>query len=266
MEHILSNIPPFCLHENIYFVGSSRVSVHLIQTEKGLLLIDTGYPDMLEQILESISLLGFDIKDVVAILHTHGHVDHFGCTERIRALCGAKTYISRIDNDILNGKRDLSWAKEIGIPRLPFFDCDVLLEDGSELDFGNVQIKCIATPGHTEGTLSFYITVHGKTDFTAAMHGGIGMNSLSEKFLLENGLSLDSREQFRQGLHRLSALQVDLVLGNHPRQSGTEEKLAKVQRGECALDPAQWQVFLQSAEKSLDRLLEKERAEAGGKE
>ena len=49
MEHILSNIPPFCLHENIYFVGSSRVSVHLIQTEKGLLLIDTGYPDMLDK-------------------------------------------------------------------------------------------------------------------------------------------------------------------------------------------------------------------------
>lgn len=35
------------------------------------------------------------------------------------ALSGAKTYIGRADNDILNGKRDLSWAitRDRAIPR-----------------------------------------------------------------------------------------------------------------------------------------------------
>lgn len=56
----------------------------------------------------------------MAIFHSHGHIDHFGCTQRFQELSGAKTYISRIDNDIVNGRYDLSWAKELAYERLPF--------------------------------------------------------------------------------------------------------------------------------------------------
>ena len=49
---VKSDIKPFKMHENIYFVGSTRVSVHIIDTEDGLVMIDTGYPDMYEQILD----------------------------------------------------------------------------------------------------------------------------------------------------------------------------------------------------------------------
>ena len=75
-------------------------------------MIDTGYPDMYDQILDSMNCLGLDPKDICAIFHSHGHIDHYGCTERFKARSGAKTYISRIDNDIVNGTYDLSWAKE----------------------------------------------------------------------------------------------------------------------------------------------------------
>lgn len=45
----ISDILPFKMHGNIYFVGSTEVSVHVIKTECGLVMIDTGYPDMYEQ-------------------------------------------------------------------------------------------------------------------------------------------------------------------------------------------------------------------------
>ena len=105
----------FRLHSNVYFIGSEAVSVHLIDTNLGLVLIDTGYPNMGELILENIKKLGFDPKNICAIFHSHGHIDHFGNTEMLVRLSGAKTYISRIDNDILNGTYDLSWAKELGL-------------------------------------------------------------------------------------------------------------------------------------------------------
>ena len=35
----------FRLHENLYFIGTEAVSVHLLDTEEGLVLIDTGYPN-----------------------------------------------------------------------------------------------------------------------------------------------------------------------------------------------------------------------------
>ena len=103
-----SDIQPFQMHHNIYFVGSTRVSVHIIQTEVGLVMLDTGYPDMYEQILDSMDELGLNPKNICAIFHSHGHIDHFGCTDKFKQISGAKTYISAIDNDIVNGKLDLS--------------------------------------------------------------------------------------------------------------------------------------------------------------
>lgn len=34
---VKSDIQPFKMHENVYFVGSSKVSVHIIDTTEGLL-------------------------------------------------------------------------------------------------------------------------------------------------------------------------------------------------------------------------------------
>ena len=258
---MMSDIKPSRLYRNIYFVGSSKVSVHLIETEVGLILIDTGYPSMYEQILCSIETLGFNAKDICAVFHSHGHVDHFGCTEKIKALCGAKTYISRIDNDIVNGKLDLSWSKELKISLLPFFDCDVLVEDGDVFTFGSTSVRCRLTPGHTDGVLSFFITVpdgQGGT-VTAAMHGGIGLNTMKKAWLDSYGFSTRCRDVFRQGLHDLASEKVDLVLGNHPGQSGTVEKIAAIDEGKSILDPEEWQKFLLKTEKNLDKMIAEER-------
>ena len=250
---VKSDIKPFKMHENIYFVGSTRVSVHIIDTEDGLVMIDTGYPDMYEQILDSMKELGLDPKKICAIFHSHGHIDHFGCTQKLKNLSGAKTYISYIDNDIVNGKLDLSWAKEIGYERLSPFNCDVLIKDGDVFTFGSTSIRCVLTPGHTEGVLSFFINVKKKDcEFTAAMHGGVGFNTLSSKFLNEYKLSFDCREIFRKSLHKVFEERVDIVLGNHPGQNDTEGKLQKVLEGKSILDGSEWKQFLIDTEQRLD--------------
>lgn len=258
-KEYLSDIMPFRLHENIYFIGSSRVSVHLIRTEEGLVIIDTGYPEMYEQILDSMEYLGFDPKDICAVFHSHGHIDHFGCTQKLHQISKAVTYISRIDNEVVNGHRDLSWAKELGYETLPFFDCDVLVEDGDCFVFGETKIRCMLVPGHTEGVLAFFIST-GETGAVAAMHGGIGLNSLTAEYLNRCGLALTLRDRFREGLHRLAKEHVDLVLGNHPGQSDTEGKLRRLLAGETDVtDPDEWRAFLQRTEEQLDQLLFKEK-------
>lgn len=258
---VKSNIKAFNLYGNLYFVGSKKVSVHIVKTDVGLLMIDTGFPDMYEQILDSMAELNLDPKDICAIFHTHGHIDHFGCTERFKNLSGAKTYISRIDNDIVNGKYDLSWAVELGLERMPYFDCDVLIEDGDTFTFGNTTIRCLLTPGHTDGVLSFFVNIEdGDKSIIAAMHGGIGMNTLASGFLKAYNLSFDCRDKFRESLKKLSKEKVDLVMGNHPGQSHTEEKLEEVLKyGKITLDPNEWKNFLKKAEQTLDDFLEKEK-------
>ena len=253
-----SDIPPFELHKNIFFVGSSKVSVHILKTEKGLIMIDSGFPDMFEQILDSMRCLGLDIRDVIAIFHSHGHIDHCGCTLRFKELSGAKTYISRIDNDIINGKHDLSWAKELNLEPLPFFNCDVLVEDGDCFQFGSFYIRCRLTPGHTDGVLSFFITFKSNFPIIAAMHGGVGLNSMTREFLTEYGLSFNCRCIFRNGLHTLANESVDLVLGNHPEQNDTPEKRKRVLNNQRATDPTEWKRFLKETEKKLDELINSE--------
>ena len=251
-ENKKTKLEAFRLHSNIYFIGSEAVSIHLIDTEKGLVLIDTGYPNMGELILENIKKLGFDPKNISAIFHSHGHIDHFGNTEMLAKLSGAKSYISRIDNDIVNGTYDLSWANELGLARLPFFSCDVLVEDGDSFDFGNTILRCIHTPGHTDGVMSFIITLaDGKI---AAMHGGIGTNSMSSAFLLEYGLPFDCRIKFKEGLKKLAKEHVDLVLGNHAEQSDTLGKMLKVKAGHEVLDTGEWQRFIAMCDAMIDSL------------
>ncbi|MBE7045419.1 MAG: MBL fold metallo-hydrolase [Ruminococcaceae bacterium] len=262
-QAVKSDIGAFRLYGNLYFVGSRKVSVHLIETECGLVMIDTGYPDMYEQILDSIRELGFEPQDICAIFHSHGHIDHYGCTRELKALSGAKTYISRIDNEIVNGTYDLSWAKELGMERIIPFDCDVLVEDGDCFTFGKTTIRCKLTPGHTDGVLSFFVNIEEGTErVIAAMHGGIGRNSMAKEFLDAYGLSAACRDKFRAGLHELAKEHVDLVMGNHPGQNGTEEKRERVLKGETAVDPNEWKRFLIGAEKSLDELLEMEENQA----
>ena len=255
---IKSDIAPFCIWGNIYFVGSTKVSVHIIKTDCGLVMIDTGYPEMSEQIKNSMKELGLNPADICAIFHSHGHIDHFGCTKEFKEISGAKTYISRIDNDIVNGTYDLSWAKELDREPLEFFDCDVLVEDGDCFTFGNTKIRCVLTPGHTSGVLSFFIETDG---VVAAMHGGIGTNSMTVSFLDRYGLSHKCRDIFKEGLIKLSHEHVDLVLGNHPQQNKTQEKLEAVLKGESVLNPDEWSEFLKMAAKNLDNVIAKENGE-----
>lgn len=253
IKNVKSDIQPFRMYENIYFVGSTRVSVHLIKTEDGLVMIDTGYPDMYEQILDSMDDIGFNPKDICAIFHSHGHIDHFGCTQKFKELSGAKTYISRIDNDIVNGRLDLSWAQELGYERLPAFDCDILVSDGDSFSFGNTTIRCRLTPGHTDGVLSFFISTGTENEkIVAAMHGGAGLNTLTTKFLSKYKLSFGCRDVFRESIHKVIDEQVNLVLGNHPEQNDTQGKLKKVLMGESIIDNNEWKSFLNKIEHELD--------------
>ena len=254
-----SDIRPFRMFADLYFVGSSRVSVHILKTEQGLVMIDSGYPDMFDVICDSMEKVGLCPKDLCAIIHTHGHIDHTGTTLRFKELSGAKTYISRIDNDIINGKKDLSWARELGYEKQQEFDCDVLLEDKDVLTFGSTSIRFVATPGHTEGTMSFFVDLceNGRT-VTAAMHGGAGLNTLSKEYLEKTGQPLEMRDIFKQSLKNLSLEKVDLVLGNHPQQNDTSGKGERAEKGEDILDTSEWQKFLDFHEYALNELIKKE--------
>src|SRR5712691_3448260 len=77
-------IPPIKVFDNLYYVGPGFVSVWLIPTTAGLILIDTAQEPYVDHVIDNIRKAGFDPKNVKYILLSHGHLDHFGAPRKSR--------------------------------------------------------------------------------------------------------------------------------------------------------------------------------------
>lgn len=251
-------IKPFRIINNLYFVGTQAASSHLIDTGEGLILIDSGYPQTLYLLIQSIWELGLNPKDLRIILHTHGHYDHLGATRALVELFGAKTYIGKQDEQYANGSIDLTWAKELGYQYYEEFEPSVLLDDGDVISLGNTEILIKSAPGHTPGTISLFFNVTDKgTTYRVGMHGGVGMNSMKKEFLLKHGLPLSLRDDFLNGLEKLKQEKVDIMLGNHVWHNNTVEKyqLSLTHHENPFINQNEWPAFLESCRDNLLKLL-----------
>jgi glyoxylase-like metal-dependent hydrolase (beta-lactamase superfamily II) len=79
-------IAPFKVMDNVYYVGPGSVSVWLVPTSAGLILIDTAQEPYVDYVIDNIRKVGFDPKNIKYILLSHGHLDHFGGANKIKAL------------------------------------------------------------------------------------------------------------------------------------------------------------------------------------
>ncbi|AFQ42972.1 MBL fold metallo-hydrolase [Desulfosporosinus meridiei] len=105
------------------------------------------------------------------ILLTHGHIDHIGAVDELRELLGnVKVGIHEGDAGMLtDGKKNLS--SYFG-PGLTLKKADLLLSDGQELMIGKEQLKVIATPGHSPGSVCFLCSdglISGDTLFAGSI-------------------------------------------------------------------------------------------------
>jgi metallo-beta-lactamase class B len=128
---------------------------------------------------------------------SHGHYDHLGAVKALKELTGAKVFIGKEDATYADGTEDLTWAKELGAEYYEAFTPDVLISHNDVIELGNTKILCKDVPGHTPGTKAFFFDVtDGEKTLRAAMHGGVGMNSMQKSFLERYNLSTDIREKF----------------------------------------------------------------------
>ena len=249
---------PFRIFGNLYFVGTKFVSSHVVDTGEGLILIDSQYPQCTYLLLENIRKVGLNPYDIKYILHSHGHYDHLGGTRALVELIGAKTVLGRPDRDYANGTLDLTWAKELGHEYCEMFEPDILIDDGYVLRLGNTAIKCVSTPGHTPGVMSFFFDVTDGTDtYRAAMFGGAGMNSMKLQFLDSYGLPHSLRDDFLNSLAKVRDEKVDILIGNHPGDVDTAGKYARMQAGEenPFLDTTAWHRRLDYCRKQFDDMV-----------
>lgn len=253
-------VPPFKIFGNLYYVGNADVSAHLIDSGDGLILIDTTYPSTAALLVHSIWEIGFRPEDIKIILHTHGHFDHFGGTALIKMLSGARTFLGEADARMFRENPDLALCADCsGYAYTEPFTPDVEICDGDCITLGNSRIKAIATPGHTDGTMSFFFDVNdGERNLRAGLFGGAGVNTMTADFIAMHHND-KCRQQFPDSLEKIRNEKVDITLGNHASHNHTLEKFKKMGNGKKGENPfinaKEWSELIQFAGETFQRML-----------
>jgi len=115
------------------------------ETGTGYVFDPGGNP---QRIMATVAELGLQI---IGIVHTHAHLDHFLAAGDIRHATGAPIWLHRSDKFLWDSLEQQCAA--FGVPYTPQPDPDHWLEHEQDLQCGG---RCIHTPGHTPGSASFY--------------------------------------------------------------------------------------------------------------
>jgi glyoxylase-like metal-dependent hydrolase (beta-lactamase superfamily II) len=129
------------LEENTYIVADEET--------KQAIVIDPG--DEADRILEVIKDKELQVSSIIC---THTHFDHVGAVGDLRKATGAEILIHEEDMQVYASARDQAafWGYEVD--DLP--EPDGFLDEGDEVEAGNLKFRVIHSPGHSPGGLCLY--------------------------------------------------------------------------------------------------------------
>lgn len=138
-QFIIRTFPVGPLQCNCSVIGDSL-------SGRALVIDPGGDADQILALVKELNLT------VVAIIHTHAHLDHILAAGEIKKATGAPIFLHESDQflwDIVEQQCDI-----FGVPKVSLPDPDHYLKDDQALDCcGGVAIH---TPGHTPGSVSFW--------------------------------------------------------------------------------------------------------------
>ena len=126
-------------------MGMIGNNVYVVDDGEGCLVIDPSCD-------EGEILTALEGRRLDAIVLTHGHGDHVGAAAALREATGAPVIASAEERPYVEGSRTYDVFADVD-------PCPVdrIVGDGDILEFGNVKLQVIATPGHTPGGISLYV-------------------------------------------------------------------------------------------------------------
>ncbi len=199
------------LGSQIFQLCGTRRSAHayLLRGRRRVALIDTGLPYTEAYMTACLAQCGLSVADIDVVVLSHEHVDHAG---------GAPLFASHsLIAAHPQAANKLRLADEFSLMTRAFsenatvqFEVDLLLEEGSAIDLGDLRLEVLHTPGHCSGSICLYepdrrMLFSADTIMARGVIGGV----------LNSGNTCD----YITSLERLKRLRVDLLLPGHGNSS-----------------------------------------------
>jgi metallo-beta-lactamase class B len=223
--------PPARIFGNTYYVGTCGISVLLVTSPDGHVLIDGATEEAVPSILANIRTLGFDPRDIRYIVGSHEHLDHMGGFAALQAATGANILVSQAARSVVEtGQVDQSDPqfgiipnmRPVGVSGVVNFEQPAgLLVANTNFTF---SLTAHATPGHTSGGTSWtWRSCEGPNCATFAY-----IDSLSA--VSRDGYRFSDHPErvapFREAFARVNRLPCDILVTPHPSFSNLFERLA----------------------------------------
>lgn len=144
------------------------------------------------------------LPDADNVLLTHSHVDHVACLREYVDRSGADVYVHPDEWSYLDGRED-ELARSADALDLPedFYEVEVTFVDGGDvLDVG-VEVEVLHTPGHTPGSVCYYVEEEGALFTGDTLFGNGAPGDAVDESALE------------ESIRRLSELDVDAIYPGH---------------------------------------------------
>jgi len=125
---------------NCYVLGSE-------ETHEGI-VIDPG--DNASSIVKAMQAHNLNLKYILA---THGHFDHVGGLKQLKELAGGEFLAHAEELEILRGMSQFASLMGIKAEECPL--PDRYLEEGDEVQAGEIRLQVLHTPGHSPGGVCF---------------------------------------------------------------------------------------------------------------
>ena len=223
--------PGFRIIGNLYGVGTYDLSVFLITSDEGHILINTGLEGSLPQISKNVDSVGYKLEDVKILLTMQAHWDHVAGLAQIKSLTGAKMLATRKDARVLEdgGLSDAQFGgddmRSLGSYRRTFqpVRVDEIVTEGSIIELGNIKLQVHEHPGHTEGSSSYSMQITENARSYHVVIANMGTINLGKRLIVKPtypGIAEDFESTYR----RQKAMQVDVWVAAHASQYNLHNK------------------------------------------
>jgi hydroxyacylglutathione hydrolase len=133
--------------------------VYLVYDGPQWLLVDIGYEDTVDELIDLIRKLDFPLANCQTIVATHADVDHIqGLAKAKQILRTTVTAHPKAVRALETGDRLLTFAEiaaqDISL-EMPAVKVDRQVNDGDKIPVGGLSLDVWHTPGHTDSQLAF---------------------------------------------------------------------------------------------------------------